>query len=92
MAFVTALEFLTASAHNARMIDKKPKRPADLNQWAKRMLDIATGEASDAPREADRRLPSTPPKTKSRASTRQDLQRKRELNDAPPIMARYLIA
>jgi len=24
-----------------------PKRPRDLNQWAKRMVDIATGEASD---------------------------------------------
>jgi hypothetical protein len=26
---------------------KTPKRPRDLNQWAKRMADIATGEASD---------------------------------------------
>ena len=26
-----------------------PTRPRDLNQWAKRMLDIATGEANDAP-------------------------------------------
>jgi hypothetical protein len=26
---------------------KHPKRPRDLNQWAKRMVDIATGEASD---------------------------------------------
>ena len=26
---------------------KAPKRPRDLNQWAKRMVDIATGEASD---------------------------------------------
>jgi hypothetical protein len=24
-----------------------PKRPRDLNEWAKRMVDIATGEASD---------------------------------------------
>ncbi len=24
-----------------------PKRPRDLNQWAKRMVDIAIGEASD---------------------------------------------
>lgn len=23
---------------------KAPKRPRDLNQWAKRMVDIATGE------------------------------------------------
>jgi hypothetical protein len=28
-------------------LDKTPKRPRDLNQWAKRMVDIATGEASD---------------------------------------------
>jgi len=26
---------------------KHPKRPRDLNQWAKRMLDIATGEVED---------------------------------------------
>lgn len=26
---------------------KAPRRPRDLNQWAKRMVDIATGEASD---------------------------------------------
>ena len=26
-----------------------PKRPRDLNQWAKRMVDIATGEANDTP-------------------------------------------
>jgi hypothetical protein len=25
----------------------QPKRPRDLNQWAKRMVDIATGEAND---------------------------------------------
>ena len=24
-----------------------PKRPRDLNEWAKRMVDIATGEVSD---------------------------------------------
>jgi hypothetical protein len=29
------------------MDEKHPKRPRDLNQWAKRMVDIATGEASD---------------------------------------------
>ena len=27
---------------------KAPKRPRDLNQWAKRMVDIATGEVDDA--------------------------------------------
>lgn len=26
---------------------KPPKRPRDLNQWAKRMVDIATGEVKD---------------------------------------------
>ncbi|SDR56920.1 hypothetical protein SAMN05519103_05540 [Rhizobiales bacterium GAS113] len=26
---------------------KHPKRPRDLNQWAKHMVDIATGDASD---------------------------------------------
>jgi hypothetical protein len=26
---------------------KAPKRPRDLNQWAKRMVDIATGEVQD---------------------------------------------
>lgn len=25
---------------------KTPERPRDLNEWAKRMVDIATGEAS----------------------------------------------
>src|SRR5438105_2898411 len=29
------------------MTGKHPKRPRDLNQWAKRMVDIATGEAED---------------------------------------------
>ena len=26
---------------------RTPKRPRDLNQWAKRMVDIATGEVTD---------------------------------------------
>jgi hypothetical protein len=26
---------------------KLPKRPRDLNEWAKRMVDIATGEVED---------------------------------------------
>jgi hypothetical protein len=30
-----------------RASDKAPKRPRDLNEWAKRMVDIATGETSD---------------------------------------------
>jgi hypothetical protein len=29
------------------MAEKHPKRPRDLNQWAKRMVDIATGAISD---------------------------------------------
>jgi hypothetical protein len=29
------------------MAAKHPKRPRDLNQWAKRMVDIATGAVSD---------------------------------------------
>jgi len=28
-------------------MSKEPKRPRDLNQWAKRMVEIATGEADD---------------------------------------------
>ena len=28
-------------------MSKTPRRPRDLNQWAKRMVDIATGEVSD---------------------------------------------
>jgi hypothetical protein len=27
--------------------DKHPKRPRDLNQWAKRMVDLATGNAQE---------------------------------------------
>jgi hypothetical protein len=29
------------------MAEKHPKRPRDLNQWAKRMVDIATGEVEE---------------------------------------------
>ena len=29
------------------MAEKHPKRPRDLNQWAKHMVDLATGEAND---------------------------------------------
>jgi hypothetical protein len=29
------------------MNTRTPKRPRDLNQWAKRMVDLATGEAID---------------------------------------------
>jgi hypothetical protein len=37
------------------MVEKHPKRPRDLNQWAKRMVDIATGEASDRELTAEER-------------------------------------
>jgi hypothetical protein len=29
------------------MTEKHPKRPRDLNQWAKRMIEIANGEVED---------------------------------------------
>ena len=29
------------------MTEEHPKRPRDLNQWAKRMIDVATGEVED---------------------------------------------
>jgi hypothetical protein len=31
------------------MPEKHPKRPRDLNQWAKRMVDLATGNAAEPP-------------------------------------------
>jgi hypothetical protein len=31
---------------------KAPQRPRDLNQWAKAMVDIATGEVKDATTES----------------------------------------
>jgi hypothetical protein len=30
-----------------QQVTKTPKRPRDLNQWAKRMVDIATGAVND---------------------------------------------
>jgi IS1 family transposase len=38
-----------------QQVTKTPKRPRDLNQWAKRMVDIATGEANDAPKKNEKR-------------------------------------
>ena len=29
------------------MAEKHPKRPRDVNQWAKRMVEIATGQVED---------------------------------------------
>jgi hypothetical protein len=37
-----ALETRRRAVHIASMPEKHPKRPRDLNQWAKRMVDIAT--------------------------------------------------
>jgi hypothetical protein len=44
---VSALELPSDKGHNAGMTEKHPKRPRDLNQWAKHMLDIATGAIED---------------------------------------------
>ena len=30
-----------------QMPDKRPKRPRDLNQWARHMVDLATGGVQD---------------------------------------------
>jgi hypothetical protein len=35
------------SSHTRIMAPKHPKRPRDLNQWAKRMVDLATGSAQE---------------------------------------------
>jgi hypothetical protein len=40
---------------------KTPKRPRDLNQWAKRMVDLATGETS-----AKKDKPAAPKKSRPR--------------------------
>ena len=32
---------------NAAFMSKHPKRPHDLNQWAKHMVDLATGNAQE---------------------------------------------
>jgi hypothetical protein len=31
-----------------QQMTKHPKRPRDLNQWAKRMVDIATGQVEES--------------------------------------------
>jgi hypothetical protein len=35
------------SSSHIDMSEKHPKRPRDLNQWAKRMTDIVSGEVED---------------------------------------------
>ena len=44
------------------MADKHPKRPRDLNQWAKRMTDIVSGEGSrnDSPHASNAVCTSSP--------------------------------
>jgi hypothetical protein len=40
------------SGYTGTMPEKRPKRPRDVNQWAKHMVDLATGQAQDAPLDA----------------------------------------
>jgi hypothetical protein len=42
-----ALESLQTKAHTPIMAEKHPKRPRDINQWAKRMTDIVSGNIED---------------------------------------------
>jgi hypothetical protein len=49
------------------MAEKHPKRPRDLNQWAKRMVDIATGAANDEPPEERDKDPAAIARGKARA-------------------------
>jgi hypothetical protein len=37
---------------------KPLKRPRDLNQWAKHMVDLATGQATDGVRPEERKSPA----------------------------------
>jgi hypothetical protein len=55
---------------------KAPKRPRDLKQWAKRMVDIATGELSDREQEGNRTiLPKAPaPTPENRPKSRERLR------------------
>ena len=41
----------------------KPKRPRDLNQWAKRMVDMATTEDRDAKPDKAKRSTSVKPRS-----------------------------
>jgi hypothetical protein len=36
------------------MAPKHPKRPRDLNQWAKHMVDLATGATNDSQPPSDK--------------------------------------
>ena len=52
------------------MPEKHPKRPRDLNQWAKRMVDIATGAEGDEKPETAKR-PKRSASTKAVSPSRQ---------------------
>jgi hypothetical protein len=56
-------------------MSKAPKRPRDLNQWAKRMVDIATGDVSD-------QLETTASKRASKAGSKGGPARTRTLSPA----------
>jgi hypothetical protein len=43
---------------------KHPKRPRDLNQWAKRMVDLATGAVSDRDLPPEEQGKGAPPVTR----------------------------
>ena len=45
-----ALETGRLKAHTGTMDEKHPKRPRDLSQWAKRMIDIARAKSRIASR------------------------------------------
>lgn len=47
-----------ATIHTASMAPKRPKRPRDLNQFAKLMVDLATGNAEDRPMPEDHKNPA----------------------------------
>jgi hypothetical protein len=60
------LTLFRRAPHIRIMGEEHPKRPRDLNQWAKRMIDIATGEASNAEVSSapKRSLPKSPIKNR----------------------------
>jgi hypothetical protein len=39
------------------MAPKHPKRPRDLNQWARHMVDLATGNAKESQRSSETKDP-----------------------------------
>ena len=43
------------------MTDKTPKRPRDVNQWAKRMVDLATMDEAELAALKEKRKREAPP-------------------------------